>query len=182
MKNSIKELEKDVCLYAASKSDFFAARKAAEILIQYIQEQVISDIKFHPDPLYSAIHCAVVVCYTKPFGLNNPRIKLKVETLDEYLSHEQKQLHVDLLGARDKCIAHSDHEFRNTTVYPPGTYRNNEHFYVEITNKTFFPSKIAEILSLIVHMEKIIDFIYPSKIQLLYLDKGEPSVPFKLTP
>jgi hypothetical protein len=177
-----QEIERDVCLYAASKSDFFAARKAAKILMAYIQKHEISDIKFHPDPIYSAIHCAVVIYYTKPFGQNYPRIKLKIEALDKYLSNEQKQLHANLINARNKYIAHSDHELRNTTVYPPGTYQNNEHFYFEITNKTFAPSKMPDIHALIVSMENIIDLLYASKIELLYINKGQPSTPFKLIP
>lgn len=177
-----KEMERDVCLYAASKSDFFAARRAAEILNQYIKNQEISEIRCYEDPVYSALHCALVICYTKPFGQNNPGVKLKIEMLDKYLQPEERSLHAELIDARDKCIAHSDHEFRNTTIYPPGTYQNKDFFYVKITNKIFPPNKIDEIYDLIVHMEKIIDFVYAAKIELLYLEKGRPSVPFDLNP
>ena len=41
MKPENKENERDVCLYAASKSDFFSARKATEILIKYIQPYIV---------------------------------------------------------------------------------------------------------------------------------------------
>lgn len=177
-----KKVERDVCLYAASKSDFRAAKEAAQLLIDYIREQKISDIEAHSDPIYSALHCALVVCYAKPFGQNKPNIMLKIDDLDKYLNSAQKQLHSDLIDMRNKCIAHSDHEFRNTTVYPPGSYRNNESFYCQITNRGFIPSKISEILSLIVYMDGIIDLIYPSRITELYIDKGSPSKPFKLTP
>jgi hypothetical protein len=91
-------------------------------------------------------------------------------------------LHDDLIHMRDTCIAHSDHEFRNTTIYPPRTYHDNEHFYFEITNKTFVPSKIIDIYALTISMEKIIDYIYASDIEILYIEKGRPSKPFKLIP
>lgn len=174
--------EKDICLYAASKSDFRAAKKTAELLINHIRENNTPESMAHSDPMYCALHCALVVYYAKPFGKNMPNIQLKSDTIKKHLSPSQRQLHDDLIDIRNKSVAHSDHDKRHTTIYPPGTHGDNQSLYTEITNMGFTPSKIREILALVIHIDAILDSIYLNKLSQLYLDRGKPKEPFKITP
>jgi hypothetical protein len=106
-KNKCKELHK----LAVARFDILEAQNACQTMIDKVHNM--------GDDFYYPLFVTVVICYARPFTQNNiyGRLGSKWEQFPHQIFTD---MHKQLLEARNKFVAHSDANARETSIIPQG--------------------------------------------------------------
>lgn len=106
-KNKCRELHK----LSVARFDIFQAQLACDMMIGKVAHM--------GDDLYYPLFVTIVICYARPFTQNNVYGRLG-NKWERFPNKVLTDMHIQLLDARDKFVAHSDANARKTEIIPPG--------------------------------------------------------------
>lgn len=120
-KKTCKELHK----LAIARLDIFQAQQACEKMIDKVADM--------GDDLYYPLFVTTVICYARPFTQNNVYGRLG-SRWERFPNKILTDMHIQLLDARNKFVAHSDANARRTEIIPPGySYSGTDRIVKEPT-------------------------------------------------
>jgi hypothetical protein len=90
--------------------------EAALAAITYL----IREVKTDQDAMFEALNCAAVICYSRPFvaARKHPSLPEKYSKLS---GEKLQKLHTDLIGLRNKFVAHRDETENKVWIIPKGS-------------------------------------------------------------
>lgn len=140
------------------------------------------------DPLYAPLSCAMIVCYARPFSDNRPHGPLPARW-SRFADTVQRDVHDDLVEARNQIIAHSDANARVVHICGPGTRLGETDLFMGSSEEAigtavqtyiFGPDRLGEIEDSIAALGRRLDLAKQKVLLRLYGGFDLPRGRFRL--